>query len=76
LSAILCRTSSTVAWLPTRYQHLRRVKQLTTAEMKIVHKAQRDAAAEQKADDLIREKAREVRRAFMDENGLQEGREV
>jgi len=44
--------------------------------MKIVHKAQRDAAAEQKADDLIREKAREVRRAFMDENGLQEGREV
>jgi hypothetical protein len=32
--------------------------------------------AEKKADALISKRARAVRKAFMDENGLEEGREV
>jgi len=56
--------------------HLRRVKRLTAAEVKLIDGAQRDATAEKKADELIRQRARAVRRAFMDENGLQEGREM
>ena len=44
--------------------HLRRVKRLTAAEVKLIDGAQRDATAEKKADELIRQRARAVRRAL------------